>query len=135
MAPLPAKRPDPPADFHPFIYKIVIGLVALFVVAAWATFARRGETGESLGMVTLLLFVAVMIPYLMWLTWKHQQAPQATLQDWRSFREWAGSSTEVWQGRVKGSDAAINALLPIAAVAIGILLFGVAFDIVRHWVG
>lgn len=131
MAPLPVKRDEPAADFHPFIYKIAIGLVALFVVAAWATFARRGDTSENLVMVTFLLFVAVMIPLLLWLTWKHQQSPQATLQGSMRFRDWARGSTEIWQGRVKGADAAINALLPIAAVAIGMVLFGVAFDIVR----
>jgi hypothetical protein len=72
-----------------------------------------------------------MIPLLLWLTWKHQQAPQATLQGSMRFRDWARGSTEIWQGRVKGADAAINALLPIAAVAIGMVLFGIAFDIVR----
>jgi hypothetical protein len=101
------------------------------VVAAWAAFARRGDTSENLVMVTFLLFVAVMIPLLLWLTWKHQQAPQATLQGSMRFRDWARGSTEIWQGRVKGADAAINALLPIAAVAIGMVLFGIAFDIVR----
>jgi hypothetical protein len=135
MAPLSVKRADPPADFHPFIYKIAIGLVVLFVVAAWATFDRRGETGENLVMVTLLLFVAVMIPLLLWLTWKHHRAPQATLQTWSSFRDWAHGSTEVWQSRVSGKDAAIDALLPIAAVVIGILLYGVALDIVRYVAG
>ena len=133
MAPLPVKRDEQAADFHPFIYKIAIGLVALFVVAAWAAFARRGDTGEDLAMVTFLLFVAVMIPYLMWLTWKHRQTPQPTLQGPVSFREWAKGSVDVWQSRVKGADAAINALLPIAAVAIGMVLLGIAFDIVRHF--
>jgi hypothetical protein len=133
MAPLPVKREPPPADFHPFIYKIAIALVALFVVAAWATFARQGDTGENLVMVTLLLFVAMMIPYLMWLTWKHGRTPQPTLDGPVSFRDWAKGSVEVWQSRVKGSDAAINALLPIASVAIGMVLLGIAFDIVRHF--
>jgi hypothetical protein len=135
MAPLPAKRDQEAADFHPAIYKITVGLVALFVVAACATFARRGDTGESLVMVTLLLFIAVMIPYLMRLTWKHQQRPQPTLKGSVSFRDCAAGSTEIWQSRVKGADAAIDALLPIAAVAIGILMFGIAFDIVGHSVG
>jgi len=132
MAPLPVKRDEQSADFHPFIYKIAISLVALFVVAAWATFARRGDASENLVMVTFLLFIAVMIPLLLWLTWKHQQSPQATLRGPVRFRDWARSSIEVGQGRVKGADAAINALLPIAAVAIGMVLLGIAFDIVRH---
>ncbi len=134
MAQVPERRDEQATDFHPFIYKIAIGLVALFVVAAWAAFDRRGETGENLVMVTFLLFVAVMIPYVLWLTWKHQQTPQPPLKGWRSFRDWAGGSVEVWQSRVKGTDAAINALLPIAAVAIGMVLLGVAFDIVRYMV-
>ena len=133
MAPLPVKRGEQSADFHPFIYKIAIGLVTLFVVAAWATFARRGDVSENLIMVTLLLFVAVAIPYVMWLTWKHQEAPGATLQGSTRFRDWARGTTDIWQGRVKGADAAINALLPIVAVAIEMVLFGIAFDIVRHF--
>ncbi len=133
MAPLPVKRDEQATDFHPFIYKIAIALVALFVVAAWATFARQGDTGENLMMVTLLLFVAVMIPYLMWLSWKHQQSPKATLGGPVSFRDWAKGPVDVWQSRMRGQDAAINALLPIAAVAIGLVLLGIAFDIVRHF--
>ncbi len=133
MAQVPMKRDEPGTDFHPFIYKIAIGLVALFVVAAWAAFDRQGDTGENLVMVTFLLFVAVMIPLLMWLTWKRRQTPQPTLQGPISFRDWAKGSVDVWQSHVKGSDAAINALLPIAAVAIGMVLLGVAFDIVRHF--
>ena len=47
MAQVPERRDEQATDFHPFIYKIAIGLVALFVVAAWAAFDRRGETGEE----------------------------------------------------------------------------------------
>jgi hypothetical protein len=133
MAPLPAKQDEQPTDFHPFIYKIAIALVALFVVAAWAAFARQGDASENLVMVTFLLFVAVMIPYLMWLSWKHQRNPRATLGGAAGFREWAKGSVDVWQSRVKASEAAIDALLPIAAVAIGMVLLGIAFDIVRHF--
>ena len=48
-------------EFHPNIYKAAFGLVALFVVAAWALFDRQKDTVLSLGMVTVLLLVAVLL--------------------------------------------------------------------------
>jgi len=136
MEQLPEKRGDKStAEFHPLIYKVIAGLFALFAVAAWIAFARQGDTEENLIAVTLLFVVAAVIPYTMWLSFKHHQTPQPTLKGSRPFRDWANSTVEVWGSRVKGKDAAINALLPIAAVAVGMVLYGAAFDIVRHMVG
>ena len=135
MEQLPDKRDKSTAEFHPLIYKVAAGLFALFAVAAWATFFRTGETGENLVAVTFLFVVAGMIPYLLWLSWKHHQTPQPTLEGSQPFRDWTNATVEVWGSRVKGKDAAINALLPIASVAVGMVLYGVAFDIVRHMVG
>jgi hypothetical protein len=35
-------------------------------------------------------------------------------------------------GRFKGANAAVEALLPIAAVSIGLVALGIIFDIVAH---
>ncbi|WP_256476501.1 hypothetical protein [Bradyrhizobium sp. 186] len=38
-------------------------------------------------------------------------------------------STEVWQSKLKSSDAAIDMLLPLAAVALGLVALGITFNL------
>ena len=38
---------------------------------------------------------------------------------------WLSGEFETWQGRLKGTDAAVEILLPIAAVAFGMTIFGI----------
>jgi hypothetical protein len=47
-----------------------------------------------------------------------------------SFQAWARSDFETGQGRLPAAEAAVQALLPIAAVAFGMTIFG----IVGHFV-
>jgi hypothetical protein len=47
-----------------------------------------------------------------------------------SFREWMTGSFDTWQDRVKGHNAAVEVLLPMAAIAIGMT----AFAIVLHFI-
>jgi hypothetical protein len=118
---------DLPSGFHPLVYKAAIGLVFLFVVAAWAAFDRQSDIELPLAILSILLFVAVLLPYLLWRIWRKSQARPPTLKTNTGFLRWAKGSIKVGQGELKGADAAIDMLLPLAAVAFGLLALGIAF--------
>jgi len=48
------------------------------------------------------------------------------------YQDWARSDFDTWQSRLTGSEAAIQILMPIAAVAFGMTLFGIAVHIAEH---
>jgi hypothetical protein len=106
------------------IYAALIGFVAWMALAAWG-FAGPGYADFSLAIVTGLLIVAVVIPLILWRVWS---ANSDTPPDNRmSFGEWRSSQFETWQDRVKGSNAAAEILLPIAAAAVGMTVFAIVF--------
>jgi hypothetical protein len=49
-----------------------------------------------------------------------------------SFRDWRAGNFAVWGGRVSGTNAAIDMLLPLAAVALGLTAIGIVFLIRSH---
>ena len=49
-----------------------------------------------------------------------------------SFREWARGYFDIEHGRLRSADATILILLPIASAAIGMMAFGIEFQIVEH---
>lgn len=120
---------DTPSGFHPLVYKAAIGLVALFVVAAWVTFDRQNDIELPLAILSVLLFVAVLLPYLLWRIWRTGQDQPPTLTSNKGFRKWMKGSTQVWQSKLRSSDAAIDMLLPLAAVALGLVALGIVFDL------
>jgi hypothetical protein len=113
---------------HPRVYLALIALAAWFVLSAWA-FVENGHTAYLLVVVTGLVFFAVAIPSVLW--WMaYRRAADSGDDDVnnRSFREWAAQDFATWQDHVRGSNAAIEILTPIAAVAFGMT----AFAIVLH---
>ena len=97
--------------------------------ATLAGMARRisfhGPTTSDV--VSGLLIVAVAIPYVIWRVWRANTDERA--DDRMSFREWTSSQFETWQDHQKGSSAATEIILPIAAAAVGMT----AFAIVSHY--
>jgi hypothetical protein len=49
-----------------------------------------------------------------------------------SFRDWRAGDFAVWGARLRGSDAAIDMLLPLAAVAFGLTAIGIVFLICAY---
>jgi hypothetical protein len=135
-----SKRSAHPADLnkpvveyiHPWIYAIAVGLVAWFALSAWILFdhgfGRPNEVSLSLTMVSVLFLVAVVLPWTLSLVWRRyrmsyerQSSSSAPMRDW-SLRDFP-----VWGGKIKGSHAAIDVLLPLAAVAFGLTAIGIVF--------
>ena len=117
---------------HSKIYVALVGLVLWVVLATWG-FGYDGQTDYLLAIVTGFLTIAVAIPATLALM-VHSEGSSAdsndsAKQDTVSFRQWAAQDFDTWQDRVKGSDAAVEVLLPMAAIAIGMT----AFAIVLHF--
>jgi hypothetical protein len=114
-------------QLHPNVYRAAAGLVALFVLAAWVLFDRQNDIGLPLAMVSVLLLVAVLLPWSLSLVWQRHQTADQRHPNKISFRDWKMGDFAVWGSRLRGTDAAIDMLLPLAAVAFGLTAIGIVF--------
>ena len=119
-------------DLHPLVYVGLVGLTLWLVLAIWG-FGYDGETDYLLTVVTGFLVMAVAIPSTLALMVYRQRdrRERKNERDAKSFREWVAGDFDTWQDRVKGRNAAVEVLLPMAAIAIGMT----AFALVLHFTG
>ena len=76
------------------------------------------------------LFIAVAIPStLALMVHRQKNSDERKSSGEASFKEWMTGNFDTWQDRVKGHNAAVEVLLPMAAIAIGMT----AFVIVLHF--
>ena len=68
-------------------------------------------------MISVLLFVAVMIPWLLSLVWKKHRVPHQSHPQEIPFQDWRTGDVAVRGAKLRGTHAAIDVLLPLAAVA------------------
>ncbi|MGE5164251.1 MAG: hypothetical protein ACM3IH_09535 [Sphingobacteriales bacterium] len=123
---LPVRLNQPTNDeLHPLVYRSIIGLTIWLVLSVWMLFSRGEYEGLTLTVITLFFVVLVGIPVLLWLTWRRNVDPNERHSYVAPFTEW--TSIESWTGSVSGREAAIQILLPIAAVAFGMTIFGLTF--------
>lgn len=122
-------RPNQPVhdELHPFIYRTIIGLTIWLVLSVWLLFNRGAGVALDLIVITVFFLIAVAIPLLIALTWWRDAAPDGRGSSAEHFREWADCEFATWTGGLSGREAAMQILLPIAAVAIGMTIFGVVF--------
>ena len=123
-------RDVPTSDsLHPLVNVAIIGFVLMFVAATWAFFASD-PYGVWLDVVVTGLFViAIAIPATLWLTWRCN-ASEASGECHPRFRTWTAGEFDTSTGFVKGSQATVEVLLPIAAVAVGMAVLGLLFHLV-----
>jgi hypothetical protein len=121
-------RHDRPVSdhLHPLVYKAVVGLALWLVLSVWS-FAGGGYTDFLLAVVSGFVFIAVAIPHALWRVWRKNQGSDAAGENGESFRDWASGEFDTWQGRLRGANAAVEILLPIAAVAFGMTAFGIVW--------
>jgi hypothetical protein len=113
---------------HPYVYAGMAGFVLLFVVSAWVFFGGGEYMPLLLAVVTGFFLMAAGIPFLIWLTWRGRHADGKEADTIR-FRDWIAGDFEAGPERRNAADAAVEALLPIAAVAIGMVAIGIVFYI------
>jgi hypothetical protein len=114
-------------QLHPTIYGAAVGLVAWFALAAWVLFDRQSDIELPLAIVSVLFLVAVLLPWALSLVWKRHLMPHQRHPTQTSFRDWRAGDFAVWGSKLHGTDAAIDMLLPLAAVAFGLTAIGIVF--------
>jgi hypothetical protein len=112
---------------HPFVYRSMIGLTLWLVLSVWAFFNRGAYIGLTLAMITLFFVILVAIPVVIWKSWQHNAPPEEIREPAESFEAWASQSFATSTGALSGREAAMQILLPIAAVSIGMTIFGLVF--------
>jgi len=124
---LPVRDNRPNDELHPLIYQSLIGLTIWLVLSAWGLFSRGAYEGLTLSVITLFFVILVGIPVLLWLTWQRNIGANEQHTYTAPFGEWIARPFVTWTGRISGREAAVQILLPIAAVAFGMTIFGLAF--------
>jgi hypothetical protein len=120
-------RPDdrPVAnDLHPLVYVLIIGLSLWFILSVWGFAADEG-TDYLLVVVSGFILIAVALPCILWRVGRVDDGPEGKSDG--SFRAWASADFATWQDRLPGANAAVEILLPIAAVAFGMTAFGIIY--------
>ncbi len=115
-------------ELHPLVSVAILGLAFVLILGVWG-FAGEGYTDFLLVVVSAFLVAAILIPYVLWRVWRKDHRADARPP---SFREWREGEFDTWQDRVKGTNAAIEVLLPIAAVAFGMAAFAIVLYITTH---
>jgi hypothetical protein len=114
---------------HPRVYALMIGLALWLVLSVWL-FAGNGVADYLLVIVSGFIVIAVALPFILS---RVTRIEDATVDDEpQSFRDWSAADFDTWQGRLSGAQAATQILLPIAAVAIGMTVFGIALHVAEH---
>jgi hypothetical protein len=122
--PLPVPHNRRTNELHPLVYRAMIGLTIWLVLSVWALFSRGAYEGVTLSVITLFFVVLVGIPVILWLTWRRNTDLNDNVAP---YREWSSGSFETWTGGISGREASMQILLPIAAVAFGMTIFGLVF--------
>jgi hypothetical protein len=116
-------------DLHPAIYIALVGLTLWLGLVIWG-FGYDGQTDYLLAIVSGFLFIAVAIPStLALMVHRQKSSDEQNSSGEASFKEWMTGNFDTWQDRVRGRNAAVEVLLPMAAIALGMT----AFAIVLHF--
>ncbi|MGH6923048.1 MAG: hypothetical protein ACRED5_04690 [Propylenella sp.] len=115
-------------NLHPAVYKAMLALALWLVLSIWWGFVGGGESGLEIAIATVFIIISVGLPLVALRTW--WKSRRRTERSNASFQDWAAGDFETGQGRLPAVEAAVQALLPIAAVAFGMTIFG----IVGHFV-
>jgi hypothetical protein len=104
-----------------------------FVIAAWLLFGGSGYIDLALAMISVLVFMAMAIPLALWRTnlTAQRSAGLSAQQTSDTFDTWLRGRFATWTDQESARTAAIEALLPLAAVAFAITALGIVFDLTR----
>lgn len=119
------------SDLHPLIYAAVIGLSLWFVVWVWSFFGA-GVTGYLLFIVSGLIGVVIALWLVLFSVRRPTEIANSNTNQPPSFHDWVRGDFDTEHGLESSADAAIIILLPILAAAIGMMVFGIEFQIVEH---
>jgi hypothetical protein len=119
-----------PDSLHPRVYQAMVGLLILYVLSVWLLIGDEPHNGLVYAVITGLFVIAIIVPFLLWRTWCRNCAEKPGPSG--AFRDWACREFDTCTGRARGSSAAVEALLPIAAVAVGMMVLALVYVATGH---
>lgn len=120
---------------HPRVHAAAAALLIWFVVAAWLLFGAAGYLELALVMISVLVFMAIAIPSVLRranvAAQRRYPSSNTTEEAPQSLGTWLRGQFVTWTDQEKGSTAALENLLPLAAVAFGITALGIVLELTR----
>lgn len=116
---------------HPFVYMAMAGLALWLIISVWG-FAVDGDSAYLLTIVSGFIFIVVALQFVLSRVGRKHRSSELIAEHKEPFGHWASGEFVTWQDRVKGKNAAIEILLPLAAVAFGMTAFAVVFYLTAH---
>jgi hypothetical protein len=129
---VPVRRPSSDG-LHPLVYGAIAALTAWLALWIWIGFADTGYTEFLLAVVSGFFLIVAVIPLAIWHTWRKHSGE--TPGNGESLRDWAAHEFDIEPGPMQGKHAAVEVLLPIAAVAFGMMAIAIALLLTsRHMI-
>ncbi len=97
------------------------------MLSIWFLFDRGAYVALTFAMVTVFFVVVTAIPALLWVTWRRNAGEDNPKKHIDAFRSWATHEFATRTGNLRGTEAAMQILLPLVAVSVGMTIFGLAF--------
>jgi hypothetical protein len=115
------------------IYKAIAGLALSFVVSAWVFFGRALHMGLILAIVCVLFTMAIGVPFILWRAGERARRSETkpAAPPTEPFGAWIRRDFSTWTGNQTAETATVEILLPIVAVAIGIMALGIVWAATR----
>ena len=77
-------------------------------------------------MVSVFAVITAGIPYVLWRIWRaNADGANGRMGSASSLRNWLHDEIAVQRDRLKGAEAAVHVLLPVAAASLGMTLFAI----------
>lgn len=112
---------------HPAIFRAMVAMAAIYLVSAWFGFGRGGHVDYILFIITGFVALWIGILGVAAVAWRHNRVWQPTHAD--DLEEWEEEEFDIGQGHMTGRAALVEILLPLGAVAFGMMAFAILASI------
>ena len=121
-------KPRSRGYLHRDIYAVMVGLAVWLVFSVWL-FSGNSRTGVPLAVVSIFVLIAIGLPAVLWRIRRRNGPADPGGQE--PLLDWLSAEFETWSGCVTARQAALEVLLPLAAVALGMTMFALVlrFDV------
>jgi len=128
MAQEPLRSNRPVSDhLHVYVRRSILALAVWLIATVVALFSAHGHTALAVAVVCAFIFIVVVLACaLLHIGVRGERVRGiSSTGDSVSLRDWLSGQFRIYQGSLSGKDAAIEIILPLAAVSLGMTLFGI----------
>jgi len=112
---------------HILVRRAIIGLAVWLLASVATLFSAQGHTALAVAVACAFILVVVVLACALLHIGVRGERVRGTgpTGDLVSLRDWLSGQFRIYQGSLSGKDAAIEIILPLAAVSLGMTLFGI----------